>query len=808
VTLLAIFLLSASFGQRFYNQPGLDVKSVAPQTFYVPETVVFEDKHETERRRNDVRDGVIPMLRLDDDLTDEATRSLKMLLQQGRELRAQAGSPPFINLQVLSRLTQDYLFQASDEEWNTIWRLAEAKQLSSNAIALFAATTAETPTHSESLSPANDSADSSESSLENIPERSLRALAARSPKLAAQLRSFRLNQIAALQELVAYRELSGDQGLAQLKVRINTPRQQYRKAAAELARAASTEGQPLYNYRLFELSEEQWRTLESDAEHVFAQTMMQGVPQGMPPELLRHAIETRVKDRIESREAVPLPVSAAAQQLTADVVAAAIAPNLVLDEARTKQRAEQAVREIKPVMVSVQKGDLIVRGGETIDEADFVRLDYFGFSGRYFNWIGLCGFSLLIAVGVAFYLWIDHYQAHHLKRRDHLLVLVLCLVVALLAALQVPTMGIPAVGILVASFYGSAMGLTVVGLLTLLLPMGLPVEIIALISGAIAAMLGAWIAPQLRAREEFALLGGFVGLSQASVHLVLTLIRSTAAAPLWKVVFLGSAMHGLYGIAWSVVALGVSPYLEHFFDVVTPIRLAELANPNRPLLKRLAAEAPGTFQHTMFVANLAEAAAQAVGQNVELVRAGTLYHDIGKMHDPQGFIENQMGGVNKHTVIDDPWQSASIIKKHVTQGLVMARKYRLPKAIQAFIPEHQGDMRISYFYQQAKERQKAQPSLVVDEADFRYDGPIPQSPETGITMLADSCEAALRSLSPEASMDEAYSMVDRILRARWRSRQLIDSGLTRDDMDAIASVFIQVWQQHNHKRIAYPKDIA
>jgi len=193
--------------------------------------------------------------------------------------------------------------------------------------------------------------------------------------------------------------------------------------------------------------------LESDAEHVFAQTMMQGVPQGMPPELLRHAIETRVKDRIESREAVPLPVSAAAQQLTADVVAAAIAPNLVLDEARTKQRAEQAVREIKPVMVSVQKGDLIVRGGETIDEADFVRLDYFGFSGRYFNWIGLCGFSLLIAVGVAFYLWIDHYQAHHLKRRDHLLVLVLCLVVALLAALQVPTMGIPAVGILVASFY-------------------------------------------------------------------------------------------------------------------------------------------------------------------------------------------------------------------------------------------------------------------------------------------------------------------------------------------------------------------
>ncbi|MEL6940957.1 MAG: HDIG domain-containing metalloprotein, partial [Cyanobacteria bacterium J06598_1] len=366
--------------------------------------------------------------------------------------------------------------------------------------------------------------------------------------------------------------------------------------------------------------------------------------------------------------------------------------------------------------------------------------------------------------------------------------------------------GLPAIGLLVGSFYGTALGVTVVGLLALMLPIGTAVSTIPLIAGCMAALLGTWIAPQLRSREEFALLGGFVGLSQAGVHLILTLMRFTVAAPLWKTVFVDSALHGLYGIAWSVVALGVSPYLEHVFDVVTPIRLAELANPNRPLLKRLAAEAPGTFQHTMFVANLAEAAARALGRNVELVRAGTLYHDIGKMHSPQGFIENQMGGPNMHDTLDDPWQSASIIKKHVTQGLVMARQYRLPLAIQAFIPEHQGDMKISYFYQQAKERQEKEPSLVVNIADFSYDGPIPQSPETGITMLADSCEAALRSLKPEASMDEAYTMVNKILRARWRSRQLIDSGLIREDMDVIASVFIQVWQQHNHKRIEYPKD--
>jgi hypothetical protein len=222
------------------------------------------------------------------------------------------------------------------------------------------------------------------------------------------------------------------------------------------------------------------------------------------------------------------------------------------------------------------------------------------------------------------------------------------------------------------------------------------------------------------------------------------------------------------------------------------------------MLKRLASEAPGTFQHTLFVSTLAEAAARALGCNVELVRAGTLYHDIGKMHDPLGFIENQMGGPNKHDTLNDPWQSAEIIKKHVSEGLVMARRCRLPKAIQAFIPEHQGTMPISYFYHQALERTKENPDLIANEADFRYSGPIPQSRETGIVMLADSCEAALRSLK-DATPEDALAMVNRILRARWQDNQLVESGLSRAEMTCIAEVFIQVWQQFNHQRIPYPK---
>lgn len=324
------------------------------------------------------------------------------------------------------------------------------------------------------------------------------------------------------------------------------------------------------------------------------------------------------------------------------------------------------------------------------------------------------------------------------------------------------------------------------------------------IAAAAGGIVGGIMAGRLRSREELALLGGAVGLTQAVVYLLLTLIFTGGSSPIWYLLIANSAWHGFIGLAWSVVALGISPYLEHVFDLVTAIRLAELSNPNRPLLKRLASEAPGTFQHTMFVASLAEAAARALNCNVELVRAGTLYHDIGKMHDPLGFIENQMGGPNKHDEINDPWRSAAIIKKHVTEGIVMAKKCRLPKAVRAFIPEHQGAMLITYFYHQAQQQAEADPTIIVNEQDFRYDGPIPQTRETGIVMLADSCEAALRSLK-DASPEEALAMVNRILRARWKDDQLIDSGLNRDDMTTIANIFVKVWQQYNHQRIPYPK---
>jgi putative nucleotidyltransferase with HDIG domain len=264
-------------------------------------------------------------------------------------------------------------------------------------------------------------------------------------------------------------------------------------------------------------------------------------------------------------------------------------------------------------------------------------------------------------------------------------------------------------------------------------------------------------------------------------------------------VIAGALQYGAGGLIAAIVALGAIPYLEQVSYALTPFRLAELADLDRPLLRRLVTEAPGTFQHTLFVANLAEAAARELKADTALVRTGTLYHDIGKTLKPEYFIENQMGQPNPHNEIADPWRSAQVIKEHVSGGLKLAQQYRLPKQLQAFIPEHQGTIIISYFYSQAL---KQFPDL--SSEDFRYDGPIPQSRETGIVMLADACEAALRSLGQDADLAEAKEMVLRIFQSRWNDGQLVDAGLTMADLDRIADVFLKVWLERNHGRIKYP----
>ena len=248
-----------------------------------------------------------------------------------------------------------------------------------------------------------------------------------------------------------------------------------------------------------------------------------------------------------------------------------------------------------------------------------------------------------------------------------------------------------------------------------------------------------------------------------------------------------------------MVTILIIPILENTFGLLTRARLMELADQERPLLRRLSREAPGTFEHTLTILSLAEEGARVIGADVDLIRTGALYHDVGKLHAPNWFIENQKDGINPHDEIKNPYKSADILQAHVDEGLKLARKYRLPSPIADFIPEHQGTLKMGYFLHKARE---SDPSA--SEKRFRYKGPIPHSKETGILMLADGCEAALRALDSSSSDKDACKTVRKIIQSRQVDGQLKESSLTRAEIEIILRAFVSVWRRMRHRRLKYP----
>jgi putative nucleotidyltransferase with HDIG domain len=748
---IAVLSITAALGHRFYNAPKLDIGRQAPETIEAPDTVRIEDSKATEEKRTMARKDVLPVLMREQALTEEVLQALRQALEQGSQIRQPAGSFPFTTTSILSVPIQIYLRKIPEAEWQAILNASDPVSFSGSS------RSQPTPTPTSNLS--------------------------------------RQEQQQAIAKLKTYRRTVNTSTDFDLLQTLTEARSRYATALASLPQPPTPETSTLYDATLLDLTDAEWKRTQAAILQAARRMLIQGIPVGLPESLQKEAIALNIQGI----------VPATGKPIATQVLMTKLKPNLVRDEEQTRARAEMAAQEIPPEIVAIKRNEVIVREGEVITSADFALLDHFGLSRRGINWLGLVCFGGVVGVAVAGYCFVERRFHRTLYRRDRVLIGLLVLSTSVLFVLRVPSTNLPAIGLLIGSFYGSPLGATVIALLTVVLPIGMELNWTHLVSSAAGGILSGVMAGQLRSREELALLGGVVGLLQGILYLVFNIASGFA----WYTLLGSATIHALIGLAWCIVAIGSSPYLEQLFDLVTTIRLVELANPNRPLLKRLAEEAPGTFQHTLFVATLAEAAAKALGCNVELVRTGTLYHDIGKMHDPLGFIENQMGGPNKHDLINDPWKSADIIKKHVTQGLVMARKFRLPRAVQAFIPEHQGTMLISYFYHQAQQvaQQNSHPDSripTVNEADFRYDGPIPQSRETGIVMVADSCEAALRSLK-DASTEEALAMINKILRARWQDQQLVRSGLTREEMSRIATIFVEVWQQFNHQRIVYPK---
>jgi cyclic-di-AMP phosphodiesterase PgpH len=526
------------------------------------------------------------------------------------------------------------------------------------------------------------------------------------------------------------------------------------------------------------------------------QAQLRMLSQGLAPGLAEGQLLQAATLQLESL--APLPRGLGARLLASSLQGYS---NLRNDPVLSQRRIEALITQQGIPTINVQQGDLITRQGDTINPQAFDVLDYFGLVNRRprpLAWIG--HFLEALAMAGLLVLVLRRWRAC-LEPRQALLALVALLVVqgfALwLGPLASPLVLLVPPALLLAQGLGTPSGLAWLAGASLLWPM--PITAITGMRLLVAATVGSMAALAAgRQRSRAELLQLAVLLPGAGLLLQWLLLQWQLQGPgvvaqvdlLSEAVLLGGLLMG---------GLLLAPLVETFFGLVTRARLMELADLQRPLLRRLSVEAPGTFEHTLMITGLAEEGARAIHADIDLVRTGALYHDVGKLHGPEWFIENQGEGSNPHDTLDDPFASAAILQAHVDEGLKLARRYRLPRPLADFIPEHQGTLKMGYFLHQARERQPS-----VAEESFRYRGPAPRSRETAILMLADGCEAALRSLPPGTSESEARQMVRRIIEARQDDHQLANSGVSRAELELLIRAFVRVWRRMRHRRIAYP----
>ena len=485
-------------------------------------------------------------------------------------------------------------------------------------------------------------------------------------------------------------------------------------------------------------------------------------------------------------------------------------PSLEYQRGATLEEWRRRQQRISPTQGMVQRGETVVEAGQRVTPEVKRRLTSLERArqergGSTVLWKTLFGQLLLtLATYLLFFLYI-----YLLRRRifdDNRKVLLIALIfggiVGLFAvALRVPEMAMYAVPVAIASvlvtvIFDSRVGLFATLTLGLLGGHLLRYDLEFAFATVFAGTLGVFSVRDIKNRGQFFITAGLV----FAAYLVV-LASSYFLQDLSEERFLQDLLQVGINAILLVMAYPLLWVFERAFDVTTDLTLLELSDTNRPLLKELSMRAPGTFNHSLQVANLAEAAADAIGAHALLTRVGALYHDIGKMLKPEYFVENQRSGQNPHDGLK-PRMSALIIASHVKEGLEMGRLHNLPERVLRFIPMHHGSTRIEYFYRKAQDqRQEGDPPLL--DAEFRYPGPRPDSKEAGILMLADSVEAASRSLS-EPTHKRLQTLIDMIFKARSEDGQLDATDLTFRDLNRIKETFLSMLMAIYHVRMKYP----
>lgn len=495
-------------------------------------------------------------------------------------------------------------------------------------------------------------------------------------------------------------------------------------------------------------------------------------------------------------------------QLLSNLLLNALHPNVVYNAPMTQSEKEKALSKISLTYGMVQKDELIIAEGEIVDDTDFAVLSSLqqeytsgSFAKNDSNQVKLSQFFLvaLLFAMVALYLKALHNEDVFSELGKIVLLLLLMVVMILpsywimkLHPSFIMLMPVTMLTLIMITFYSPGLTFTIQVFTVLLISMAVPNPFQYIFTQLVASMIVIFVLSRHKSRRHYFLSSILLFVAYMAVYLAFTFLSSGSVD--WTAVGM-LALNALF----TMLSLPLIFLFEKMFRLTTSLTLMELNNTNTPLLRQLAQTAPGTFQHSIQVANLCDEVLYAIGGDTLLARTGALYHDIGKMTNPMYFTENQHGAYNSHNDISNV-ESAQIIISHVLDGIKMAQKAHLPEQVVEFIRTHHGTRRTEYFYIMEKHEH---PGEEVDPTDFTYHGPIPFSRETAVLMICDSVEAASRSLK-EPDETSIGNLVDNIIQKQMDDGQFLNVDLTMRDFTTIKKVLKKKLMSIYHVRIAYP----
>ncbi|HEX2990460.1 MAG TPA: HDIG domain-containing protein [Anaerolineales bacterium] len=553
--------------------------------------------------------------------------------------------------------------------------------------------------------------------------------------------------------------------------------------------------------QILNLTPARWDAIQQESLSVLEQVMRRSIRDQEIDSVLR-SIPSLVSLSLDETQA----------RIISELVAAFVTPNSLYNEELTRS-AEQAAREaVEPVTREYKAGEIIILRGQIVTPAQLEALHEFDLINESSPWQDYAGAGALVVmlaglVGL-------YFSRRHLQflsnPRSLVVVAILFILFVVGARLTIPERTIlpyafplAALGLLIATLFGVEAGIVFSIIISLVVPYNLPNALDLAPYYLVSSLTGVLVLGSARRVWTFFRAG--MAVAGAGMAMLLAFrVPFVEVDAVGLIQLAGAAVFS--GLAASSIALLLQYFLAQTLGLTTALQLIEISRPDFPLLQFFLRNAPGTYQHSLQVANLAEQAAELIGADALLTRVGALFHDVGKAMNPSFFIENQPPGeMNTHEDID-PADAAAIIIAHVPDGVTLARKYRLPRRIDDFILEHHGSMLTRYQYNQALEAAGGDKSKV-DESRFHYPGPPPQSRETALLMIADGSEARARAERPQDEEAMRRIVLSTIEQAQ-KQGQLDNTNLTLRDLSVITDTFVTILRGSHHPRIAYPKETA